>query len=121
MGGLALLELARDRGRCRSSPVPRTQSDLVRQLAATLRVIGRHDGVVAREPVGFAIPILYGFESYASFPIFLKDGTLFGTLCAIDPEPRALTAHDTIALLESFAKRVATILSSKVPVVRVGP
>ena len=60
------------------------------------------------------VPMLYGFESYASFPIVLDDGSFFGTLCAIDPEPRALSAPDTIAALESFAKRVAAILSRKV-------
>lgn len=33
-------------------------------------------------------PALYGFRSYISFPILLPDGRFFGTLCAIDPEPR---------------------------------
>ena len=32
-------------------------------------------------------PALYGFQSYISMPIFLKDGSFFGTLCAIDPKP----------------------------------
>jgi GAF domain-containing protein len=59
------------------------------------------------------VPILYGFESYASFPILLADGSFFGTLCAIDPEPRALGAPETIALLESFAARVAAIVSER--------
>jgi len=57
------------------------------------------------------VPMLYGFESYASFPLLLEDGSFYGTLCAIDPEPRALSAPDTIAAMRGFAERVADILS----------
>ena len=32
-------------------------------------------------------PKQYGFRSYISIPILLKDGSFFGTLCAIDPRP----------------------------------
>lgn len=59
------------------------------------------------------VPILYGFESYASLPIFLKDGTFYGTLCAIDPEPRVLSAPDTVALLSRCAQRVAEIMTAR--------
>ena len=59
------------------------------------------------------VPMLYGFESYASLPIFLDDGSFYGTLCAIDPEPRVLSGLETIAHLESCAKRVAEIMSRK--------
>jgi GAF domain-containing protein len=58
--------------------------------------------------------MLYGFESYASFPVVLADGSFYGTLCAIDPQPRALSAPETIALLQGFAARVAEILSERV-------
>jgi GAF domain-containing protein len=57
--------------------------------------------------------MLYGFESYASIPIFLADGSFYGTLCAIDPEPRRLSGPETIALLKDCAQRVAAILSRK--------
>lgn len=57
------------------------------------------------------VPMLYGFESYASFPVILEDGNFFGTLCAIDPEPRALSAAATIAALEACAQRLATLLA----------
>lgn len=57
------------------------------------------------------VPVLYGFESYASFPIVLADGRFYGTLCAIDPEPRALSAPATIAALREYADKVASILS----------
>ena len=32
-------------------------------------------------------PLMYGFQSYISMPIIRKNGSFFGTLCAIDPKP----------------------------------
>ncbi|WP_428959975.1 GAF domain-containing sensor histidine kinase [Xanthomonas oryzae] len=37
-------------------------------------------------------PRLYGFESYVSVPIKFDDGSVFGTLCALDPQPRVVDA-----------------------------
>ena len=59
------------------------------------------------------VPILYGFQSYASLPIVLEDGTFYGTLCAIDPEPRTLSGLETVTLLKRCAARVAAILTAK--------
>jgi GAF domain-containing protein len=56
-------------------------------------------------------PMLYGFESYASFPIFLG-GAFWGTLCAIDPAPHVLSAPAIVAALEAHALRLATILQA---------
>ncbi|MED5424196.1 MAG: GAF domain-containing protein, partial [Pseudomonadota bacterium] len=36
------------------------------------------------------IPVMYGFESYFSYPIYDANGDFFGTLCGLDPEPREL-------------------------------
>lgn len=33
-------------------------------------------------------PRLYGFRSHVSVPICLADGSYFGSLCGLDPEPR---------------------------------
>ncbi|HEX7955330.1 MAG TPA: GAF domain-containing protein, partial [Pyrinomonadaceae bacterium] len=44
----------------------------------------------AAEDVNFCrhpTPKMYGFQSYISVPIFRPDGSLFGTLCALDPAP----------------------------------
>jgi GAF domain-containing protein len=60
------------------------------------------------------IPTLYGFQSYASIPITLADGRFYGTLCAIDPEPRALKPAETVAALRALAGRVARALSGRV-------
>ena len=56
-------------------------------------------------------PALYGFQSYVSFPIVLKDGSVWGTLCAIDPNPRDIRAREVVALFERFAARIAERLS----------
>lgn len=59
------------------------------------------------------VPALYGFESYVALPVFLKDGRFYGTLCAIDPAPRALSARDTVERLQVLADRLGEILSAK--------
>jgi GAF domain-containing protein len=59
------------------------------------------------------VPTLYGFRSYASLPLVLDDGSFFGTMCTLDPEPRRLSAAATVAALEDCAQRVMTILSER--------
>jgi GAF domain-containing protein len=59
------------------------------------------------------VPILYGFQSYASFPIVLADGEFYGTLCAIDPAPRHVASEETAGLLRACAERVADILNRR--------
>lgn len=59
------------------------------------------------------VPIFYGFRSYASFPIVLADGTFYGTLCAIDPDPRQVSSEAVVAALRAAATRIAALLSAK--------
>jgi signal transduction histidine kinase len=51
-------------------------------------------------------PRRYGFKSYISVPIVRRDGSFWGTLCAIDPEPRELGPQVT-ATFELFAHLLA--------------
>lgn len=37
---------------------------------------------------------LYGIESYIAVPLIRRDGSYFGTLCALDPRPADLTEDD---------------------------
>lgn len=46
-----------------------------------------HDPGVRASP----LPERYGMRSYVAVPLYTRDGTLFGTLCAFDPEPRPVT------------------------------
>lgn len=55
-------------------------------------------------------PVMYGFQSYISFPIRLRDGRFFGTLCAIDPEPHKLDTPGTVALFERLSREIARLL-----------
>lgn len=52
-------------------------------------------------------PAMYGFQSYISMPIIKKDGTFFGTLCAIDPKPAKLDNIETIGMFKMFAELIA--------------
>lgn len=52
-------------------------------------------------------PLMYGFQSYVSIPIFLKDGTFFGTLCAIDPRPFPLKQGNTVRMFELYADLIS--------------
>jgi signal transduction histidine kinase len=57
-------------------------------------------------------PAKYGFQSYISMPIIRADGTMFGTLCAIDPRPARLNTPETIGMFNLFAELIATHLDS---------
>ncbi len=46
-------------------------------------------------------------RSYIGVPILLADGTFFGTLCGVDPEPRPLT-REQVELMCVFARFFAT-------------
>jgi hypothetical protein len=59
------------------------------------------------------VPILYGFKSYASFPIFLSDGRFYGTLCAIDPARRRVTNEDVVATLQAYAAQIGRLISAR--------
>ena len=52
-------------------------------------------------------PLMYGFESYISVPIVLKDGTFFGTLCAIDPKPAELNTPQIIGMFNLFTDLIS--------------
>lgn len=63
---------------------------------------------VAHDPVfrNHRTPRQYGFESYISIPIVRKDGSFFGTLCALDPLPARLSDPGIIATFENFAQLI---------------
>ena len=57
------------------------------------------------------VPVLYGFKSYCSFPVYLDDGSFFGTLCAIDPAPRRVTDEAIVEMFTAYSRRVGEIIS----------
>ena len=60
------------------------------------------------------VPVIYGFKSYCSFPVYLEDGSFFGTLCAIDPAPRQVNDEAIIEMFSGYAKSVGSILSESI-------
>lgn len=55
-------------------------------------------------------PRIYGLQSYISTPIIRSDGSFFGTLCAIDPEPHQVSKPETVATFKLFAQLIASQL-----------
>jgi signal transduction histidine kinase len=56
-------------------------------------------------------PLMYGFQSYISVPIIRRDGTFFGTLCAIDPKPAKLKNPAIIGMFELYADLISLHLN----------
>lgn len=52
-------------------------------------------------------PRKYGFKSYISVPIRRRDGSFFGTLCAIDPRPNQLDKPEVSSMFALFADLIA--------------
>lgn len=52
-------------------------------------------------------PKRYRFQSYISVPVILSDGTFFGTICALDPQPAKLIGTAIEAMMISFARLLA--------------
>jgi signal transduction histidine kinase len=64
------------------------------------------DGTFCNHPT----PALYGFRSYISAPVILGDGTIWGTLCAIDPKPRELTKPEILGSFQLLGELIAAQL-----------
>jgi diguanylate cyclase len=60
-------------------------------------------------PIGQYIPI----GAYIGMPLKLRDGSLFGTLCAIDPSPQNETIMREKELIELLAGLLSGVLSSE--------
>lgn len=57
-------------------------------------------------------PKMYGFQSYISVPIILANGRFFGTLCAIDPQPRRLNTPEITGVFKLFAELIGHHLNA---------
>lgn len=59
------------------------------------------------------IPAMYGFRSYISIPVIRADGSFFGTLCAIDPNPAKVNTPSIIDMFTLFAELIAAHLDNQ--------
>ena len=64
------------------------------------------DGVFCKHPT----PAMYGFRSYISAPIILNGGEIWGTLCAIDPQPRELNKPEVLGSFQLLSELIASQL-----------
>jgi signal transduction histidine kinase len=67
-----------------------------------------HDAAWSSHPT----PAKYGFQSYISVPIRLHDGAFWGTLSAIDPQPRRVNSPEIVETFRLFAELIATHLDA---------
>jgi GAF domain-containing protein len=81
-------------------PVATTLCHEVRQARDAV-VINRVEQNAAY--INHQAPSMYGFQSYISMPIFLRDSSFYGTLCALDPEPAKLHDPAVIGTFRTFA------------------
>jgi signal transduction histidine kinase len=64
------------------------------------------DRVFCKHPT----PAMYGFRSYISAPIILAGGEIWGTLCAIDPEPHELNRPEVLGSFQLLCELIASQL-----------
>jgi signal transduction histidine kinase len=57
-------------------------------------------------------PAMYGFQSYISVPIMLRNGDFFGTLCAIDPNPHSVKTPETMGMFRLFSELISFHLNA---------
>ncbi len=60
-------------------------------------------------PIGKQVSI----GAYVGIPLVLSDGSLFGTLCAIDPDPQSEWIKEELSTVELLAKLLSTILENE--------
>ncbi len=63
----------------------------------------------ATAPIGNVVDI----GAYVGVPLTLEDGSLFGTLCAIDPAPQPEEIAEDLTLIEMISRMLSTILHAE--------
>ncbi len=63
----------------------------------------------ATAPIGNVVDI----GAYVGVPLTLEDGSLFGTLCAIDPDPQPEEIAENLTLIEMISRMLSTILHAE--------
>lgn len=94
-------------------PIKTTLCNEVREGRAT---IAFDHASASPQWAGHHTPKTYGLESYIAAPIVLSDGSFFGTLCAIDPNPAPASRSDIKRMFELFASLIAAQLEAQLRV-----
>lgn len=65
--------------------------------------------VYANAPIAQQVPI----KAYIGQPLYHEDGSIFGTICAIDPQPQPKSLLDEAPLIEQMASLLSYILQAE--------
>jgi diguanylate cyclase (GGDEF)-like protein len=84
-------------------------SRMVRGLGPRIAPRSAEIPAYAEAPIGSQVPI----QAYIGVPISRDDGSLFGTLCAVDPEPQPDAIQAELPAVELLGRLLATILSTE--------
>ncbi len=84
-------------------------SRMVEGLGPRIAPIAREVEAYNEAPIGSQIEI----GAYVGVPLRAPDGSLFGTLCAIDPEPQSQDLEAWQGNVETYARLLATILGAE--------
>ena len=82
-------------------------------IRASARSVVIDDATVDPVFCGHPTPAMYGFKSYISVPILRGDGAVWGTLCALDPEPARLKTPQVAGMFELFSQLIAFHLDAQ--------
>lgn len=82
-------------------------SRMVSGLGPRVAPVATSFDVYRTAPISQYVPI----GAYIGVPVFNEDGSLFGTLCAIDPEPMDHAIAEHLPLVELLARLLSTVLT----------
>ncbi|SET86591.1 GAF domain-containing protein [Paracoccus homiensis] len=89
------------------------ESTFCQTVRETSEMIIFNDASTDPECRGHPIATSFGIVSYASVPIYRSDESFFGTLCAIDIEPRDVKSPRAVAMLKMFSDLIGRILETE--------
>jgi GAF domain-containing protein len=89
--------------------VTTTLCEDVRDTGIAIVIDSIDDSPVYRE---HPIPLMHGFKSYFSLPLFRPCGAYFGTLCGLDPHPASLSNKTTATTMRLFAELISKQLKT---------
>lgn len=83
------------------------ESTLCNEIRDHRQAIVFDDASVDGRYIRHHTPRIYGLRSYISMPIIRADGSFWGTLCAIDPNPAKVNNPQVIGTFKLFAELIA--------------
>lgn len=89
------------------------ESTFCQTVRETARKVIFNDAATDEDYGDHPLAAQFGIVSYASIPIRRSDGSFFGTLCAIDTEPRDVKHPRAVAMLEMFADIIGQSLETE--------